>query len=99
MSPSGSLLGTARTPLPKAQLAAVYAIKLTIPIASQQLKPYINQMIEDLHLSGARTTGYYSGVVGSLTDFAHLLSVYPFSRTSGLLHSLCSLQNILTRVQ
>lgn len=74
----------AANPLPKGQLAAVYTIKLFIPVASLQMLPYVNQMIEDLHLSGARSTGYYSGLVGSAFALAQLLSVYPWARLSGV---------------
>lgn len=80
------LLGTLRppqNPLPKAQLAAVYTIKLLLPVAIFQIYPYMNQMIEDLHLSSARSTGYYSGLVGTAFTLAQLLSVYPWARLSG----------------
>lgn len=85
-APIAPLLGTlrpAQNPLPKAQLAAVYTIKLIVPLVSLQILPYVNQMIEDLHLSGARSTGYYSGLVGSAFTLAQLLSVYPWARLSG----------------
>lgn len=83
---SSPLLGTFRpvqNPLPKAQLAAVYTIKLLVPLVSLQILPYVNQMIEDLHLSGARSTGYYSGLVSTAFTLAQLLSVYPWARLSG----------------
>ena len=50
-------------PLPKAQLAVVYAIKLTLPIAITHLLPYYNVLIERLAASEGADTGYYSGVV------------------------------------
>lgn len=67
-APIAPLLGQPRptqNPLPKAQLAVVYTIKLLVPLVSLQILPYLNQMIEESHLSSARTTGYYSGLVGS----------------------------------
>ena len=85
-TPVSPLLGKLRppqNPLPKAQLAAVCTIKLLVPLVSLQILPYVNQMIEDLHLSGARSTGYYSGLVGSAFALAQLLSVYPWARLSG----------------
>jgi MFS family permease len=78
-----SLSSPGPTPLPTVQLAAVYAIKLIIPIASFQHLPYINQWIDDLHLSGQRSTGYYSGLLDSAFTLAQLLSVYPWARLSG----------------
>lgn len=85
--PSDALLGDrpvpVQNPLPKAQLAAVYTIKLVVPIAAMQIAPYMNQMIEDLHLSGAKGTGYYSGLVGTAAAVTQLLSVYPWARLSG----------------
>lgn len=105
-TPSDALLGqnsAARVtpnPLPKAQLAAVYAIKLVVPIAIQQVTPYVNQMIGDLHLSDAKSTGYYSGLVGGALTLAQLLSVYPWSLLSGVLAStLLSIQQFITMVQ
>ncbi|OBZ70714.1 hypothetical protein A0H81_09127 [Grifola frondosa] len=49
-------------PLPKAQLAVIYAIKLTIPIALTQALPYINVLVEELAASEGAETGYYSGL-------------------------------------
>ena len=48
-------------PLPKTQLATVYAIKLTLPIALTQVLPYFNVLIEKLAASEGADTGYYSG--------------------------------------
>ncbi len=54
--------------LPKLQLAAVYTIKLLVPVASTQVMPYFNLMIQELlersgieH--GNENVGYYSGLV------------------------------------
>lgn len=49
-------------PLPKTQLAIVYAIKLTLPIALTQTLPYYNVLIEKLASSEGADTGYYSGL-------------------------------------
>ena len=54
-----------RTPLPKTQLAVVYAIKLTLPIAYTQVLPYFNVFIEKLAASEGADTGYYSGLAVS----------------------------------
>lgn len=57
------------TPLPKAKLAAVFAIKLLIPVATFQPSPYINRMVEDL-LGSTKNVGYYSGLVVCRSIFA-----------------------------
>ena len=88
VTPPLGISSVAQNPLPKAQLAAVFTIKLLIPVVSFQIYPYVNQMIEDLHLSSARSTGYYSGLVGSAFTLAQLLSVYPWARLSGACHFL-----------
>ena len=52
-------------PLPKLQLAVIYAIKLTLPIATTQALPYYNVFIEKLAASEGADTGYYSGLAVS----------------------------------
>ena len=52
--------------MPKAQLAVIYAIKLTLPIAHTHAMPYFNVLIGKLAASEGADTSYYSGVtVGS----------------------------------
>lgn len=53
------------TPLPKLQLAAVFAIKLVLPISSAQVMPYLNVLVAELAKSDGAETGYYSGLVVS----------------------------------
>ena len=60
------------TPLPKAQLATIYAIKLTLPIALTQVLPYFNVLIEKLAVSRGADTGYYSGLAVSGLLVLHL---------------------------
>lgn len=52
-------------PLPRLQLAVIYAIKLTLPIATTQALPYYNVFIEKLASSEGADTGYYSGLAVS----------------------------------
>ena len=52
-----------RTPLPKAQLASVFLIKLLLPVASIQTAPYINLKLESLPGISEERMGYYSGIV------------------------------------
>ena len=52
-------------PLPKLQLAIIYAIKLTLPITHTQSLPYYNVFIEKLAASQGADTGYYSGLAVS----------------------------------
>lgn len=61
-------------PLPKLQLAAIYSVKLLVPIASTQIMPYVNLMIQELLEnsgieSGKERVGYYSGLVVWLCVF------------------------------
>ena len=56
---------TSVTPLPKLQLAAVFAIKLVIPVSMAQVMPYINVLVAELAKSDGAETGYYSGLVVS----------------------------------
>ncbi|KAJ3487521.1 hypothetical protein NLI96_g3470 [Meripilus lineatus] len=69
-----------QTPLPKLQLAAIYAIKLLVPIAGTQILPYLNLMIQELlEKSGTESNkdrvGYYSGLVSTATHVSQLLPV------------------------
>lgn len=50
-------------PLPKLQLAAIFAVKIIIPTAAAQVMPYANAMIEGLAASEGAKTGYYSGIL------------------------------------
>ena len=50
-------------PLPKLQLAAIFAVKIIIPISSTQVLPYLNVMVEELAASEGANTGYYSGLM------------------------------------
>ncbi len=52
-------------PLPKLQLAIIYAIKLALPIASTQILPYYNVLVGKLAASEGADTGYYSGLAVS----------------------------------
>ena len=72
------------TPLPRAQLAAVYVIKLTIPVASTQVQPYLNKMIFELDLPPGRPVGYYSGLIGLAINAGQFLTVFPWGRLSGM---------------
>jgi hypothetical protein len=52
------------TPLPKRSLAILCALRLVEPIAFTQIFPYVNEMINDLHLTDdINRIGFYSGLV------------------------------------
>ncbi|KZT22272.1 MFS general substrate transporter [Neolentinus lepideus HHB14362 ss-1] len=70
------------TPLPKLQLATLFAIKTLIPLSATQVMPYINEMVEKFGLSTGADAGYYSGLVGSSFGIAQLLSMYYWGRLS-----------------
>lgn len=56
-------LQLAPTPLPKAQLSALIAVRIVDPIAYQQIFPYINQLLADLRIAEPERVGFYSGLV------------------------------------
>lgn len=52
------------TPLPKAQLATLCVVRLVDPIVFTQIFPYVNEMIDHLHLTDDPSKiGFYSGIV------------------------------------
>ena len=51
------------TPLPKAQLGALVAVRIVDPIAYMQIFPYINQLLTDLKIAEPERVGFYSGLV------------------------------------
>lgn len=54
------------TPVPKAQLASLCAVRLVDPIAFTQIFPYVNEMMEWLHVTEDHSKiGFYSGMVVS----------------------------------
>ncbi|KAI0355607.1 MFS general substrate transporter [Trametes cingulata] len=69
-------------PLPKAQLAVIYAIKLTLPIANTQSMPYYNFLIEKLAASEGAETGYYSGLAHTAFSIAQFISMFFWGRVS-----------------
>ncbi|KAI9060327.1 MFS general substrate transporter [Trametes sanguinea] len=69
-------------PLPKAQLAVIYAIKLTLPIALTQSIPYYNVLIEQLAASEGAETGYYSGLAHSAFAISQFISMFAWGHIS-----------------
>lgn len=55
------------TPLPKAQLVTLCSVRLIDPIAFTQIFPYVNEMMDRLHLTNDPSKiGFYSGLVVSV---------------------------------
>ncbi|KIL00657.1 hypothetical protein PAXRUDRAFT_29651 [Paxillus rubicundulus Ve08.2h10] len=74
------------TPLPTAQLAALCIVRLVDPIAFTQLFPYVNEFMNDLHLTDDPSRiGFYSGLVESTFAVAQLSSIYPWARLSDVI--------------
>lgn len=72
------------TPLPKAQLATLCAIRLVDPIAFTQIFPYVNEMMERLHLTNDPSKiGFYSGLVESSFAVSQLFCIYNWAQISG----------------
>ncbi|KAI0336417.1 MFS general substrate transporter [Cubamyces sp. BRFM 1775] len=71
------------TPIPKAQLATLCAVRLVDPIAFTQIFPYVNEMMERLHLTEDHSKiGFYSGLVESSFAIAQVVSIYQWARVS-----------------
>ncbi|KAI0332370.1 MFS general substrate transporter [Cubamyces sp. BRFM 1775] len=73
---SGPVRKAKPTPLPKIQLAVIYAIKLTLPIALSQSIPYYNVLIEKLAASEGAVTGYYSGLANGAFSVSRLVATF-----------------------
>ncbi|EPQ58389.1 MFS general substrate transporter [Gloeophyllum trabeum ATCC 11539] len=70
-------------PLEKLQLAALCAIRLVDPIAFTQIFPYINEMLQAMHVTDDPSKiGFYSGMVESAFAIAQLISIYQWARLS-----------------
>jgi len=75
---------SAVTPLPKAQLASLCAVRLVDPIAFTQIFPYVNEMLASLHVTDDPSRiGFYSGLVESTFAVSQLFSIYQWARLSG----------------
>ncbi|KAI0811043.1 MFS general substrate transporter [Irpex lacteus] len=72
------------SPLPIAQLITVYLIKLTVPVVSFQVQPYINKMVSEMDLPVGRPVGYYTGLLGFAHAAGLILTVFPWGRLSDL---------------
>lgn len=71
------------TPLPKGQFAALCAVRLVDPIAFTQLFPYVNDFMNDLHVTDDPSRiGFYSGLVESTFAICQLCSIYPWAKMS-----------------
>jgi len=79
------------TPLPKGQLAALCTVRLVDPIMFTQLFPYVNEFMNDLHLTDDPSKiGFYSGlVVRHLLRAAITITVLISTRRAFLLYLSC----------
>lgn len=71
-------------PLPRAQLAIIYGIKLVVPIANTQVMPYVNKMVASMDLPGGRSVGYYSGLLSMGHTAGQFLTIFFWGRLSGI---------------
>ncbi len=68
-----SLKSDKPTPIPMAQLATLCTVRLVDPIVFTQIFPYVNEMMEHLHVTEDRSKiGFYSGLVVSDVAAAQL---------------------------
>jgi hypothetical protein len=58
-----------KTPLPKLQLFLVIALQFAEPVTGTVIYPFINQLVRETGVTGGdeRRTGYYAGVIVSLS--------------------------------
>ena len=70
-------------PLPRAQLALIYGIKLVVPISGTQSMPYINKMVASMNIPGDRSVGYYSGLLVTAHTVGQCLTIFLWGRLSG----------------
>ncbi|KAI0807132.1 MFS general substrate transporter [Fomes fomentarius] len=74
------------TPLPVAQLATLCTVRLVDPIVFTQIFPYVNEMIERLHLTDDPSKiGFYSGLVESSFAVAQVVSIYQWAKLSDVI--------------
>ncbi|KAI0361978.1 MFS general substrate transporter [Trametes cingulata] len=74
------------TPIPKAKLATLCAVRLVDPIAFTQIFPYVNEMMEHLHVTEDHSRiGFYSGLVESSFAIAQVVSIYQWARLSDII--------------
>lgn len=83
MSEAAPLLPKRDTPLPKLQLAILCLVRLAEPVAYTQVFPYVNRMMEVLHVTDdPAQIGFYSGLVDSVFALAQLTMIYRWGRLS-----------------
>jgi hypothetical protein len=86
-SQASSKIQSTSTPLPKAQLMCLCAMRLVDPIAFTQIFPYINEMMAHLHLTNDPSrVGFYSGLAESAFSVSSLFSIYQWARLSGAIY-------------
>ncbi|KAI0637079.1 MFS general substrate transporter [Trametes polyzona] len=74
------------TPIPKAKLATLCAVRLVDPIAFTQIFPYVNEMMEHIHVTEDHSKiGFYSGLVESSFAVAQVISIYQWARLSDMI--------------
>jgi hypothetical protein len=71
------------TPLPKAQLGVIFAIKLAVVITGTQALPYINELIAHQTGRPKQEIGYFTGLLSLVSHVPQILSAYPWGRASG----------------
>lgn len=83
-SPTPTQLRGPVTPLPRAQLGAIYLIKLVVPITNTQILPYKNKMVAGFGLPNERTVGYYTGILSLVNSLGHFITILGWGRLSGM---------------
>ncbi|POW18253.1 hypothetical protein PSHT_06002 [Puccinia striiformis] len=64
------------TPLPYKQVVVLCFMRITEPISQSLIHPFINQMLEDLHVTPDRTKiGYYAGIITTLIPMCNAVGI------------------------
>ncbi|KAL1947733.1 hypothetical protein VTO73DRAFT_13457 [Trametes versicolor] len=74
------------TPIPTGKLATLCAVRLVDPITFTQIFPYVNEMMEHIHVTDDHSKiGFYSGIVESSFAVAQVISIYQWARLSDVI--------------
>ncbi|KAJ4488407.1 major facilitator superfamily domain-containing protein [Lentinula aciculospora] len=75
---------SSQTPLPKLQIAIVFLIQLTEPIAATVIYPFINQFVNSTGITrgNEKKTGYYAGLIESAFFLAECFTVMVWGMAS-----------------
>ncbi|KAF8335061.1 major facilitator superfamily domain-containing protein [Cantharellus anzutake] len=74
------------TPLPKRQVAVLWFLQLSEPVANSVIYPFVNELVKSLPITGGdpKRVGYYVGIIESSFFFVECLCVLHWGRLSDI---------------